>query len=137
MRDFAIDVKAEWEEITEFSKQTFDRVPKVQPVFLKNAMECGEVYQYDYKWDKSSAVKPKPLKRFNGSTFEESVYDDPIMIKLIEEEAADIFTTDVVAAVLMCSTKSNYSWDIEIKKADGIIIIDKRTEDSESNILNG
>ena len=100
-------------------------------------MECGEVYQYDYKWDKASAVKPKTLKRFNGSTFEESVYDDPVMIKLIEEEAADIFTTDVVAAVLMCSTKSNYSWDIEIKKADGIIIIDKRTEDSESNILNG
>lgn len=58
------------------------------------------------------------------------------MEQLMEEEAAEIFTTDVVASVLMCSTKSNYSWDIEIKKVDGIIIIDKRTNDTEQGALD-
>ena len=51
------------------------------------------------------------------------------MIELMEAGEAEIFTTDVVVSVLMCSTKSNYSWDIEIKQADGIIIIDKRSDD--------
>jgi hypothetical protein len=58
------------------------------------------------------------------------------MIQLIENDAADIFTTDVVAAILMASTKSNYSWDLEIKMYEGKIFIDKRQEDQETNILN-
>jgi translation initiation factor 3 subunit D len=36
------------------------------------------------------------------------------MIRLIEENKADIYSTDSVIAALMCSTRSNYSWDIEI-----------------------
>ena len=59
------------------------------------------------------------------------------MIELMEAGEAEIFTTDVVVSVLMCSTKSNYSWDIEIKKADGIIIIDKRSDDdTDTGALN-
>jgi translation initiation factor 3 subunit D len=42
----------------------------------------------------------------------------------------------VVAAVLMCSTKSNYAWDVEIKKFENKIFIDKRQDDPENNILN-
>ena len=60
------------------------------------------------------------------------------MVELIEADVADIFTTDVIAATLMCATKSNYSWDVEIKKYENKIFIDKRQdeEDKESNILN-
>lgn len=60
------------------------------------------------------------------------------MVELIESDAADIFTTDVVAAALMCATKSNYSWDVEIKKYGNKIFIDKRQDDDsiENNILN-
>ena len=58
------------------------------------------------------------------------------MTELIEENVADIYTTDVVAAVLMCSTKSNYSWDIEIKKFDGNIFIDKRQDEDKEKMEN-
>lgn len=105
------------------------------PVPLENARECGEISQYDTAWDKTQGKKPKQIKHFEGHTFEESIYDDPVMIELIEENAADIFTTDVVAAVLMCSTKSNYSWDLEIKKFGDKIFIDIRKDDPEQNIL--
>jgi translation initiation factor 3 subunit D len=57
-------------------------------------------------------------------------------VELIEQNVADIYTTDVVAAVLMCATKSNYSWDVEIKKFDDKIFIDKRQDEPENNILN-
>lgn len=49
-----------------------------------------------------------------------------MMVELIEEDKADIFTTDVILAALMSSTRSNYSWDIEIKKFGNKIFIDKR-----------
>lgn len=38
------------------------------------------------------------------------------MIELMQEGVADIYTTDVIVAAIMCAGKSNYSWDIEIKK---------------------
>lgn len=99
------------------------------PVFIKNARECGEVFAYDDAWDKTTVQKQKTLKGFKGHTFDETVFDDPIMEELMEGDEADIFTTDLVAAVLMCSNKSNYSWDVEITKVKDKIIIDKRTED--------
>lgn len=54
------------------------------PVFLKNAKECGEVHAYDETWDKTTVAKTKTLKKFNGSTFDETVFDDPIMEELME-----------------------------------------------------
>jgi len=48
------------------------------------------------------------------------------MEKLFESDVAEIFTTDEVASTLMCSLKSNYSWDIEIKKYGNMVFLDKR-----------
>ena len=92
---------------------------------------------YNREWDKASSKKPKNLKNFDGHTFEESLFEDKIMIDLIEDNVADIFTTDVIASAIMCATKSNYSWDIEIKKFENKIFIDKRQDDDiDNNILN-
>ena len=133
LRDNSIDVKPEWELVQEFTKQTLDRVPAVTPVFMGTKKECGDINLFDRAWDRASAKKPKALKVFEGKTFEESLFDDPIMVDLIEKEVADIYTTDVIAAAIMCSTKSNYSWDIEVKKFGSQIFIDKRQEDDEDD----
>lgn len=143
LREQAINIKKAWgDEIKEFGKTTFE-LPKVTPVFLGNVRECGEVWSYNADWDKAAKLKPKdrkPLKAFEGDTFDCHVLDDPIMLDLIEKEEADIFTTDSVAAVLMCAENSNYSWDVSIQKIGEQIIIDKRQEneleDGKDNILN-
>ena len=54
----------------------------------------------------------------------------------MEQEVADIYTTDQVASVLMGAAKSNYSWDLEIQYVNGVVFIDKRQEDRDTNILN-
>lgn len=137
MKDNSLDVQPKWELIQEFTRQSFDRLPNLRPVPLPNLKECGEISAYDAAWDRASAKKPKALKNFNGKSFEESLFDDEVMVELIENDAADIFTTDVIAAALMCATKSNYSWDVEIKKYGNKIFIDKRQDDDiENNILN-
>lgn len=76
------------------------------------------------------------MKHFKGQTFNETIFDDQIMIELIENGAADIYTTEAVASVVMCATKSNYSWDLEVKVLNGMIFIDKRNDEPENNILN-
>tara|TARA_B110000285_G_C15073704_1_gene589451 strand:+ start:502 stop:966 length:465 start_codon:yes stop_codon:yes gene_type:complete len=105
-------------------------------VLLETVRECGEVHAYNTGMDRSTGKKPKEFKHYTGQTFEESIFDDSVMMELMEENVANIYTTDIIAAVLMCSTKSNYSWDIEIKKFDGNIFIDKRQDDPENYILN-
>jgi translation initiation factor 3 subunit D len=138
LKDNSLDVQPKWELISEITKQTFDRVPNLRPVALPNLKECGEISAFDGNWDRVSAKKPKALKPFNGKNFEESLFEDDVMVELIENDAADVFTTDVIAAALMCASKSNYSWDIEIKKYGNKIFIDKRQdeESADNNILN-
>lgn len=58
------------------------------------------------------------------------------MIDLIENKAAEIFTTDEIAACMMACVKSNYSWDVEIKMFNGVIFLDKREDENGENILN-
>ena len=135
----SVDVKPEWDLITEFNKQSLDRLPPQKPEFQKNVKECGDVLAYETSWDKASTKKPKALKHVDVTTFEVPLFDDEVMVELIEEDVADIFTTDVVAATLMCATKSNYSWDLEIKKYEDKIFIDKRNDeeaDNQENILD-
>jgi len=136
LRDNSIDVNPEWELMHEFNKQTFDRLPPLRPVLLSTVKECGDVMTYNKLWDRCSGKKSKPIENFEGHTFEESLFDDPVMVELIEQNVADIFTTDQIASAIMCATKSNYSWDIEIKKYENKIFIDKRQEDQSQNILN-
>mmetsp|Transcript_13366 Transcript_13366/g.22743 ORF Transcript_13366/g.22743 Transcript_13366/m.22743 type:complete len:399 (+) Transcript_13366:616-1812(+) len=149
LRDNSIDVRPEWMLIKEFTKQLFDRLPTVKPVNLDNLKECGELFKYDYSWDKATAKKPKALNthelferaaksenKEEAYELEPTIYDDPVMIELIEQNKADIFSTDSIIAAIMCSTSSNYSWDIEIRKFDNKIFIDKRADELDQNILN-
>ena len=98
----------------------------MKPVFQGNVKECGEIQVFDPKWYACSGKKPKNLKPYTGYTPNESIYDDPIMSQLIEDQAAEIFTTDECAAAMMSCVKSNYSWDVEIKIFGGTTFIDKR-----------
>lgn len=133
LRDNAIDVRPEWELIMEFNRQTFDRVPNLTPAFIGTERECGEIFTFESTWDKTKTKKPKTLTPFNGATFNENIFNDEVMIELIEQNKADIFTTDVIAAAIMASTKSNYSFDVEIKRFGDKIFIDKRSDGNEES----
>lgn len=59
-------------------------------------------------------------------------------MELIGQGAADIFTTDVIAAAIMTATRSNYSWDVEVKKLPDedtgktFVLIDKREKEEDT-----
>ena len=51
------------------------------------------------------------------------------LIQLTKTEG-NVYATDAILATIMCSTRSNYSWDVVIQKVGGKIFFDKR-DDSE------
>lgn len=55
------------------------------------------------------------------------------MQKLAQEDAAEIFTTDVALAALMTAPKAQFAWDISIRKFKKLLFIDKRDKE---NILD-
>lgn len=55
---------------------------------------------------------------------------DPIIRQLMREDAADVFTTDVALAALMCAPKAQFAWDITIRSFAGVLFIDKRDKDN-------
>jgi hypothetical protein len=61
LRDFSVDVTREWKFLKEYTRQNFDRLPTLRPVPLDNAKECGDVPQYETKWDRASGKKPQAL----------------------------------------------------------------------------
>lgn len=60
----------------------------------------------------------------------ESTFNDKIILRLAEEEKANIFATDVAVSALMTSLQANYPWDVIIKKFEGLLFIDKRDEEN-------
>jgi translation initiation factor 3 subunit D len=54
---------------------------------------------------------------------------------LVKENAADIFATEVAVAAIMSAPKSNYSWDVCIKKYGKVLFIDKRDEPNMLDLL--
>jgi hypothetical protein len=51
---------------------------------------------------------------------------DPILQELSEKDEATVFATDNVLSMLMCATKSVYSWDLVFSRKGNKVFIDKR-----------
>jgi translation initiation factor 3 subunit D len=125
---------------TEFLKQNLDKLPGIDCKMIDTLAEAGEIYSYNHGYDKARLRKGEKqghikLPEFKSESNISSCLTvaDPIIQKLAQNKEADIFATDVALSALMCSTKAQYAWDIEIKKFAGYIFIDKRDSD---NILD-
>jgi translation initiation factor 3 subunit D len=99
---------------------------------LGEAYTCGDVYKYEADLDKSRTYKPTGLigKMENEPTIycNTPTLEDPIIRKLAQENKADIFATEVAVAAIMTAPKSLYSWDVQIKKYQDKLFIDKRDD---------
>jgi len=77
---------------------------------------------------KKTLEKETERKKFRVTTS-----SDPIINKMSAEKPGDgittVYATDTIISVLMCTIRSMYSWDIKIRKVNGVIFLDKR-EDS-------
>ena len=91
----------------------------------------GFLYYYDRSYDKppvkSSERKLQSLER---AAYNVTTSLDPVIQELAERDEASIFATSDILSMLMCATRSVYSWDLIINKQGNKIFIDKRPDSS-------
>lgn len=75
------------------------------------------------------------MQKFNGDVFNPETLEDPIFEELALKGVADIFATELAVAAIMTAHKSQYSWDVVIKKHSGKLFIDKREEPNMLDLL--
>lgn len=88
----------------------------------------GFLYYYDRSYDKQPGAKTseRKLNVLERAAYNVTTSSDPIIHDLAEKDEATIFATDSILSMLMCSTKSVYSWDLVITRRANKVFIDKR-----------
>ena len=80
--------------------------------------------------------KAKRIPALVHGLTETSIIEDEYVRELAAEGRANVFLTDEAAAAIMCSTRASYSWDVQIKKFQTMLFIDKRDEEGAQNMLD-
>jgi translation initiation factor 3 subunit D len=126
-RDASVAVKPDWSVLEEMD---FARLSKLH-------MDIGEgedldsygfLYYYDRTYDKQPGAKTseRKLNVLERAAYNVTTSSDPIIQELADKDEATVFATDSILSMLMCATKSVYSWDLVISKRGNKLFIDKR-----------
>lgn len=126
-RDASVTVKPDWTVIEEID---FARLAKLN-LDTGDGEEIdgyGFLYYYDRSYDKQPGAKTseRKLQVLERAAYNVTTSSDPVIQELAEKEEGTIFATDNILSMLMCATKSVYSWDLVITKRGEKIFIDKR-----------
>ncbi|XP_018319021.1 eukaryotic translation initiation factor 3 subunit D [Agrilus planipennis] len=133
IRDASVTVKPDWVTIEEMD---FPRLGKLSLPSIKEGddiMCCGELEYYDKSYDRVNVKNEKPLQRVDRIFHTVTTTDDPI-IRVLSKNEGNVYATDAILATIMCSTRSNYSWDIVIEKIGDKLFFDKR-DNTEFDLL--
>ena len=91
----------------------------------------GFLYYYDRAYDKPPVKNTeRKLLSFDRAAYNVTTSHDPVLQELAEKDEATIFATSDILSMLMCATRSVYSWDIVILKQGNKIFFDKRPDSS-------
>ena len=91
----------------------------------------GFLYYYDRAYDKPPVKNTeRKLLSLERAAYNVTTSADPVIQELAEKDEATIFATSDILSMLMCATRSVYSWDIVIVKHGDKIFLDKRPDSS-------
>lgn len=121
-RESSIKISADWAKIEEIELIKLTKLNLTVPEGEVVATS-GEIRAYNKKYDGSQITK---LATTDKKIIYQSTSEDPIMQKLASEGKADLFATAEIISQIMCAPKSYYSWDVIVKKVNGVVFLDKR-----------
>lgn len=86
----------------------------------------GTLQGYDKTFDRINTRTERPLEIIDRAWYNQTTSDDPVIAQLAQKQSAQIFATDAILAVLMCTTRSVNSWDIILERRGNQLFLDKR-----------
>jgi translation initiation factor 3 subunit D len=126
-RDASVQVKPEWQVMEEID---FSRLGKLNldTGDGEDLENYGFLYYYDRSYDKQPGAKTseRKLNVLERAAYNVTTSSDPILQELADKDEATVFATDNVLSMLMCATKSVYSWDLVFSRKGNKVFIDKR-----------
>ncbi|KAF2806618.1 eukaryotic translation initiation factor 3 subunit D [Mytilinidion resinicola] len=126
-RDASVAVKPDWAVIEEID---FARLTKLNldTGEAEDLDSYGFLYHYDRAYDKQPGAKTseRKLNVLERAAYNVTTSSDPIIQELAEKDEGTIFATDNILSMLMCATKSVYSWDLVFTRRGNKVFIDKR-----------
>ncbi|CAO1634815.1 unnamed protein product [Sympodiomycopsis kandeliae] len=136
-RDPSVTVGPDWEqlEVIDFVRLGKLRLEVPQPEDLGS---YGTLHEYDRAYDRIASVRfEKPLQPLDRVRYNPTSSDDPVLADIASKAAVAteegsaaptrLFVTDSVLALLMCTTRVVYPWDMLITtNEDGDVFFDKR-----------
>lgn len=93
--------------------------------------DYGFLYYYDRSYDKPPVKgTERKLQSLDRAAYNVTTSQDPIIQQLAKDEEGTVFATSDILSMLMCATRSVYSWDIVILKQGNKIFLDKRLDNT-------
>ena len=129
-RDYSVNIRPDWSMKEEID---FNRLTKLNLETSEgdDVDNYGFLYYYDRTYDKPAAKNlERKLQSLDRAAYNVTTSADPVIQELAEKDEATIFATSDILSMLMCATRSVYSWDIVIVKHGDKIFFDKRPDSS-------
>lgn len=125
-RDSSVTIRPEWTLIEEVD---FNRLSKLnlETADGEDLDSYGFLYYYDRSYDKAPVKgHERKLQALDRAAYNVTTSQDPVIQDLAERDEATVFATSDILSMLMCATRSVYSWDIVIVRHGNKIYFDKR-----------
>ncbi|KAJ1972317.1 hypothetical protein H4R35_004742 [Dimargaris xerosporica] len=122
-----VTVGPEWELLEEFEFQRVAKLSFDMDDTPKTLATYGHVNMYSKPYDRTTIRTAKPLQRSQYVYYDVSASDDPVLQELAAQGQAQVFATDAVISMLMCTTRTVYPWDIIVNRVGNQLFLDKRS----------
>ncbi|KAL4852873.1 Eukaryotic translation initiation factor 3 subunit D [Chlorella vulgaris] len=133
----SVDIRPEWQVLGDvINLAALNKLSK-KVGEAEELTSCGALAFYDKAADRVTPKTPAKLRKTGMRTRATSASDDPVMRRLAQQGAAEVFITDDVLVTLMCAPRSTYPWDIVISKRGNVLVFDKRANSSLDFLTNG
>lgn len=126
-REPSVNIRPEWQMLEEVD---FSRLSKLnlEAPEGEDLDSYGFLYYYDRSFDKPPVKNAeRRLQALDRAAYNVTTSQDPVLQELAEKNEATIFATSDILSMLMCATRSVYSWDIVIVHQGNKIYLDKRS----------
>eukprot|EP00002_Diphylleia_rotans_P012705 TRINITY_DN2487_c0_g1_i1.p1 TRINITY_DN2487_c0_g1~~TRINITY_DN2487_c0_g1_i1.p1 ORF type:complete len:524 (-),score=125.11 TRINITY_DN2487_c0_g1_i1:254-1825(-) len=130
----SVEVKPTWKLLDRFSLSQLNKLSGPIPEG-QDLATTGSVGAYDRNWERTSARAEKRLEKSTMKPLREPLTTaDPIIRELTAKRAGNVFATETVLALLACSPRSIYSWDIVVRKVRNIIFLEHSSEANQNHL---